>query len=45
MNHATRVEVAKSKHAAVGAAGIVWEDGLERGVPLRGRTPLFPSKT
>ncbi len=42
MQEAARVEIAKSKHAAIGAAGIVREDRLESRMPLSGGAPLLP---
>ena len=37
----TGIEVAEPKHAAIRAAGIVWKDGFECGMSLRGGAPLF----
>ena len=35
------IEVAESEHAAIRTAGVVGKDGLQRGMSLRGRAPLF----
>ena len=41
VQHPTGIEVPESEHAAVCAARVVRKDGFQRGMSLRGRTPLF----
>jgi hypothetical protein len=44
VQHPAGVEVAESEHAAVRTTRVVRKDGFQRGVSLRGCTPLFAGK-
>jgi hypothetical protein len=44
VQHATGIEISEAEHTAIGAAGVIGKDGLQRRMSLRGCPPLLSGK-